>query len=71
MDTPPTRSLTAAAALLLLMASCATLHRTGDDQPAGAPAPAFSLPDQEGRTVTLAELEADGPAVVVFYRGHW
>ena len=38
---------------------------------AGAPAPAFSLPDEQGRTVTLTSLTAQGPAVLVFYRGHW
>jgi cytochrome oxidase Cu insertion factor (SCO1/SenC/PrrC family) len=34
-------------------------------------APDFSLPDHEGRTVTLDSLVQDGPAVVVFYRGFW
>jgi peroxiredoxin len=31
----------------------------------------FALPDATGRTRTLAELTADGPAVIVFYRGGW
>jgi len=35
------------------------------------PAPAFSLPDSAGKSVSLAELTAKGPAVVVFYRGYW
>jgi hypothetical protein len=35
------------------------------------PAPAFSLPDSAGKNVSLAELTAKGPAVVVFYRGYW
>jgi cytochrome oxidase Cu insertion factor (SCO1/SenC/PrrC family) len=34
-------------------------------------APDFALPDQDGRTVALADLRAHGPVVVVFYRGHW
>ncbi|MBC8066798.1 MAG: redoxin domain-containing protein [Deltaproteobacteria bacterium] len=34
-------------------------------------APAFALPDAEGRVVTLDGLRARGPAVLVFYRGHW
>lgn len=38
---------------------------------ASAQAPDFSLPDQNGATVTLASLTARGPAVVVFYRGFW
>lgn len=35
------------------------------------PMPEFMLPDQDGRLVTLADILADGPAIVVFYRGHW
>lgn len=31
----------------------------------------FSLQDQNGATVTLGGLLAHGPAVLVFYRGHW
>ena len=32
---------------------------------------AFALPDATGRTRTLDELTANGPAVIVFYRGGW
>jgi peroxiredoxin len=44
--------------------------------PAGAVAvgdtlAAFALPDATGQTRTLDELTADGPAVIVFYRGGW
>jgi cytochrome oxidase Cu insertion factor (SCO1/SenC/PrrC family) len=38
---------------------------------AAAQAPEFSLEDQNGATVTLASLTANGPAVLVFYRGFW
>jgi peroxiredoxin len=31
----------------------------------------FTLPDATGRAVSLSELVADGPAVLVFYRGGW
>jgi peroxiredoxin len=31
----------------------------------------FALPDAGGQTRTLDELIADGPAVIVFYRGGW
>jgi peroxiredoxin len=31
----------------------------------------FTLPDATGREVSLSELVADGPAVLVFYRGGW
>jgi len=34
-------------------------------------APDFALPDQHGKTVALPSLLATGPAVLVFYRGHW
>jgi cytochrome oxidase Cu insertion factor (SCO1/SenC/PrrC family) len=31
----------------------------------------FELPAHDGRIVTLAELVARGPAILVFYRGYW
>ena len=34
-------------------------------------APDFELPDQIGRTVRSADLRANGPLVVSFYRGNW
>lgn len=33
--------------------------------------PSFSLPDATGKTVTSAELLANGPVVISFYRGNW
>jgi len=43
----------------------------GADGPAvGRPAPAFSLLDQAGKTVELADFRGS-PVVLVFYRGHW
>jgi peroxiredoxin len=33
--------------------------------------PAFALPDATGKSRTLEEVTADGPAVIVFYRGGW
>jgi hypothetical protein len=38
---------------------------------AGDVAPSFTLPDQEGRLVHSQELLAQGPLVLVFYRGMW
>lgn len=37
----------------------------------GERAPAFTLPDATGRSVTLGELLAIGPVVLTFYRGEW
>jgi hypothetical protein len=34
-------------------------------------APDFTLPDHEGRPVSLAALRARGPVLLVVYRGHW
>lgn len=36
-----------------------------------ATAPAFRLSDHTGRLVSLADLTARGPALLVFYRGYW
>jgi peroxiredoxin len=38
---------------------------------AGQSAPRFRLPDQSGVEHTLAELSAEGPLVLSFYRGLW
>ncbi|MGH7040924.1 MAG: peroxiredoxin-like family protein [Acetobacteraceae bacterium] len=38
---------------------------------AGDEAPDFTLPDPQGRTVSLGALLEAGPAVVTFYRGGW
>ena len=37
----------------------------------GQPAPDFTLPNAAGASVTLAELRAQGPVVLSFYRGRW
>lgn len=37
----------------------------------GDPMPPFALPDEHGHFVDLAGLLAQGPAVVIFHRGHW
>jgi cytochrome oxidase Cu insertion factor (SCO1/SenC/PrrC family) len=36
-----------------------------------ARAPDFTLPDQDGRPVTLAAELQRGPVLLVFFRGHW
>jgi hypothetical protein len=37
----------------------------------GEKAPEFSLPDQTGKSVALADLLSPNGAVLIFYRGHW
>ena len=37
----------------------------------GQPAPDFTLPSAAGEAVTLAHLLAQGPVVLLFYRGNW
>jgi peroxiredoxin len=37
----------------------------------GEPMPPFLLPDDRGRLVDLATLTREGPAAIVFFRGHW
>ncbi len=39
--------------------------------PAGAAAPGFELPDQDGKLVSSAALLASGPLVIIFLRGRW
>ena len=37
----------------------------------GDRAPSFRLSDGKGREFALADLLAEGPVVLTFYRGHW
>ena len=37
----------------------------------GQKTPEFSLPDQNGKSVALADLLSPNGAILVFYRGHW
>lgn len=39
--------------------------------PGGAKAPEFTLPDQNGKMVSSAELLAKGKLIIDFYRGRW
>jgi hypothetical protein len=61
-------------AFALVDQTLADLAHTGIQQGAlqtGDAAPGFSLPDQEGQLVHSQELLAQGPLVLVFYRGMW
>lgn len=37
----------------------------------GQVAPDFTLPDSQGNLRSLGQLVAQGPVVLVFFRGHW
>lgn len=46
--------------------------RAGAQAPqVGEPMPLFTLPDQNGRFVSLESLLEKGPVVLAFHRGHW
>jgi hypothetical protein len=66
--------------LLLALLALPPLRAACDHPPAelsrnavaqGAPAPAISLADQQGKTWSLADRVQRGPVVLVFYRGDW
>jgi hypothetical protein len=63
--------LAASGVVLTISGSGCRLHTAQAPVAEQARAPDFELPAHDGRTVTLAELVARGPAVLVFYRGHW
>ena len=68
----PLRSLLAALAVAaLLLAPGCRLQPAGSTKDVTDRAPAFSLPDHNAEPVNLATLREKGPAVLVFYRGHW
>jgi peroxiredoxin len=47
-------------------------HHAGEAAPKpGEVMPPFTLPDDNGRLVSLKDMLAHGPAVVTFHRGHW
>jgi len=37
----------------------------------GQTAPDFTLPNSDGRSISLTDLRAGGPVVLSFYRGRW
>jgi peroxiredoxin len=50
------------------------VHENGGGENAprpGEPMPAFVLPDEAGRLVSLTSLLERGPLAVMFFRGHW
>lgn len=63
------RALLGGLPLSILGAGC--LSTRGPTVPQGAVAPDFTLRSHDGRMVSLDDLVARGPAVLVFYRGFW
>jgi hypothetical protein len=59
------------AGLVLATASGCRLHTEAAPVAEQARAPELELLAHDGRTVSLDQLLARGPAVLVFYRGHW
>jgi peroxiredoxin len=61
-----------AAAIVDRLVARLTEHSAGEAAPKpGEMMPPFVLPDANGRLVKLADLLAQGPAIVTFHRGHW
>jgi hypothetical protein len=54
-----------------VLATAGCLKTRGPSLALDAPAPKFNLKSNDGRDVELRRLVANGPAVVVFYRGFW
>jgi peroxiredoxin len=72
--TAQTRNLVQPERLELNERAIAELFATGIEDKllkAGEPAPAFALPDANGKLVRSADLLALGPLVVCFFRGRW
>jgi hypothetical protein len=71
------RAVPVVAAALLLVAGVigveagCKLETRGPSVAEQARVPEFSLKSHHDKTVSLAELVRNGPAVIVFYRGHW
>lgn len=60
----------AVAAAFFAMLYVVSVVSPASGPPIGAPAPAFALVDQSGRTVRLEDFRG-APLLLVFYRGHW
>jgi hypothetical protein len=59
------------ALLLRLVLTVAMAQAGSSTLKVGDKAPDFSLPNGDGKVVTLSEYLGRGPLVLVFYRGFW
>jgi hypothetical protein len=57
--------------LIVMQASSSLPSCLGALPQVGQVAPEFELSDSAGTMERLSELAADGPLVLLFYRGHW
>ena len=57
--------------LLTVMAACGGAQNGDVFLKEGSAAPAFSVADQHGKTVSLKDLHKDGPVVLTFLRSFW
>lgn len=58
-------------AMLRVMEDAVSSDRADKALQAAARAPAFTLPDEQDKSVSLADRLNEGPVVMVFYRGDW
>lgn len=64
------RRFTSIAPFLAVAVACGPIRSTTTPLDVAAPAPELGLEDQRGQPITIAELTAEGPALLVFNRGH-
>lgn len=71
-DAPPAQPAPHTEAPAPTAASTAASTGASGQAPAGSsPAPAATVRGADGQAVALASTWESGPAVLVFYRGHW
>jgi len=63
------RTLVVSLILIVAVAAAAQMRRPAPK--VGDKAPDFSLPNPDGKSVTLKDYTSRGPVVVIFYRGYW
>jgi peroxiredoxin len=70
-DEVRSRSPEFADAVDVFVARLETAQAGGTAPQVGQAMPGFTMPDHDGRLVTLEEILSRGPAVLAFHRGHW
>jgi len=57
--------------LVIAALACASAQVQRPGLKVGDRAPDFSLPNPDGKPITLKDYTSRGPVVVIFYRGFW